>query len=94
MKRCNLFVSNDSSLMHVASAMHLKVVAIIGPTNPHFIHPWKTDYRIVDLNLNCSPCFFYSPRPLICIRKDVQFKCIKELNKDMVYDAVVDLLNK
>jgi heptosyltransferase-2 len=92
MKRCSVFVSNDSSLMHVASAMKLKVVSIIGPTNPNYIHPWKTDYRIVSLNLECAPCFYYSPRPLICIRTDVKYKCIKELGVEMVYKAVEELL--
>jgi heptosyltransferase-2 len=92
-KRCNLFVSNDSSLMHVASAMQRKVVAIIGPTNQQFIHPWKTEYKIVTLNLDCSPCFFYSQRPLICTRTDIKFKCIRELSVEMVYDAVTGLLN-
>ena len=33
MKRCNVFVTNDSALMHIASALGLKVIAIIGPTN-------------------------------------------------------------
>ncbi len=93
MKHCKVFVSNDSSLMHVASAMQMNVVAIIGPTNPAYIHPWKTNYRIVSLNLECSPCFIYSPRPLICFRRDIKFKCIKELNVDMVYDAVLKFLN-
>jgi heptosyltransferase II len=94
MKRCNLFVSNDSSLMHVASALQLKVLALIGPTNTHYIHPWKTKYSIVRLNLDCSPCFFYSPRPLICIRTDVKYKCIKELSCEMVYDAAINLLKQ
>ena len=85
MKRCNVFVTNDSALMHVASALGLKVVAIIGPTNSYYIHPWKTEYKIVSLNLDCSPCFFYSPKPLTCSRTDVQFKCIKELDVEMVY---------
>jgi len=87
MKRCNLFVTNDSSQMHIASALSLNVIAIIGPTNPAYIHPWKTTHEIVTLNLECSPCFFYSPRPLTCIRTDVKFKCIKELTVDMVYNA-------
>ena len=93
MKRCNLFVTNDSSLMHVASALKLKVVAIIGPTNPDYIHPWKTEHKIVSLNLDCSPCFIYSPRPLNCYRTDVLFKCIKELNVEMVYNAVLNFIN-
>ncbi len=91
MARCNVFVSNDSSLMHVASALRLKVVAILGPTNPHYIHPWKTEHKIVRLALDCSPCFIYSPRPLICFRDDVLFKCIKELTVDMVYNAVLEI---
>ncbi len=93
MARCNVFVSNDSSLMHVASALNLKVAAILGPTNPHYIHPWKTEHKVVRLNLDCSPCFIYSPRPLICFRDDVLFKCIKELTVEMVYGAVNSLLN-
>ncbi len=94
MARCNVFVSNDSSLMHIASALNLKVVAILGPTNPHYIHPWRTEHNIVRLNLDCSPCFIYSPRPLICFRDDILFKCIKELTVDMVYGAVSDFLNQ
>lgn len=88
MKRCNVFVTNDSALMHTASALGLKVVAIIGPTNKHYIHPWKTEHRVVSLNLDCSPCFFYSPKPLACSRTDVQFKCIKDLDVEMVYKSI------
>ena len=94
MEHCKIFVTNDSSQMHIASALECKVVAIIGPTNKNYIHPWKTDYKIVSLNLDCSPCFFYSPRPLICTRTDVKFKCIKEIDVDMVYDQVKEYLNE
>ena len=92
MKRCNVFVSNDSSLMHVASALQLNVVAILGPTNPNYIHPWQTEHKIVRLNLDCSPCFIYSPQPLICYRDDVKFKCIKELTVDMVFDSIKNFI--
>jgi len=88
MKRCNVFVTNDSALMHVASALGLKVIAIIGPTNQHYIHPWETEYNIVSLNLDCAPCFFYSPKHLSCSRTDIQFKCIKELNVEMVWKNI------
>ena len=88
MKRCNIFVTNDSSLMHVAAALKLNTVAIIGPTNTNYIKPWQTNNKIVSLNLECAPCFFYSPKHLICSRNDIKFKCIKELNVDMVYNAV------
>lgn len=93
MKRCNVFVTNDSSLMHIASALQLKVVAIIGPTNRNYIYPWKTEHKIISLNLDCSPCFIYSPKPLICNRNDVKFKCIKELGVERVLEAVEDFIN-
>ncbi|MCU7526099.1 MAG: glycosyltransferase family 9 protein [Ignavibacteria bacterium] len=93
MKRCNLFVSNDSSLMHVASALRLSVIAVIGPTNPAYIYPWKTDHKIVSLNLPCAPCFYYSPKPLICYRTDVQFKCVREIGVDMVMQAVGEMMD-
>jgi heptosyltransferase-2 len=94
MKRCNLFVTNDSSLMHVASALQLNIIAVIGPTNRNYVHPWQTNHKIVSLNLECSPCFYYSPKPLTCIRNDVKFKCIKELSVDMVYNAAKEFLKK
>jgi heptosyltransferase II len=92
MKRCNVFITNDSSQMHIAAALALKVVAIIGPTNEKYIYPWKTEHQIVSLHLDCSPCFFYSPKPLICNRIDVKFKCIKELTVDIVYTSSVKYL--
>jgi ADP-heptose:LPS heptosyltransferase len=92
MKRCDIFVTNDSSLMHIASALKLDTVAIIGPTNKNYIHPWQTNYQIASLNLECSPCFIYSPRPLKCFRNDIKFKCLKELTVDMVYNEVLKFL--
>lgn len=93
MERCNVFVTNDSSLMHIASALRLKVVAIIGPTGTNYIHPWKTNYKIVSLELECAPCFNYSPKPLACTRTDIKFKCIKNIDIDMVYHTTIKHLD-
>jgi len=94
MKRANIFITNDSALMHIASALKLNVVAIFGPTNTNYVHPYKTNYKIAKLNLDCQPCFYYSPKPLTCLRKDVQFKCIKELTVDIVFDKVEELIQQ
>ena len=91
-ERSNVFVSNDSSLMHVASAMKRDVVLVTGPINPAYTHPWNTRYRVVSLGLECSPCFVHSPKPLTCTRTDVKFKCLRELDVKMVYRAVLDLM--
>lgn len=92
MKRCNLFITNDSSLMHVASALQIKTLAIIGPTNINYIRPWRTEHKIVSLHLDCAPCFFYSPRPLECKRTDLLYKCVKEITPRMVFDQSRDFI--
>lgn len=92
MKRCNVFVSNDSSLMHVSAALQLKTVAIIGPTNINYIHPWKSGHRIASLKLDCSPCFHYSPKPLSCKREDIKYKCIRELSVERVFEEIKKIL--
>ena len=92
MKKCGIFITNDSSLMHIAAAFQIKAAAIIGPTSTNYIRPWQSEHRIISLNLDCSPCFYYSPRPLTCTRNDVKFKCIKELDTELVFEAVKELL--
>lgn len=93
MKKCGVFITNDSSLMHVAAALKLRTVVILGPTNKNYICPWQTEHKLATLNLECSPCFYYSSRHLTCERTDVQFKCIKELGVDTVYETVKKFLN-
>lgn len=92
MKYCSLFISNDSGLMHIAAAMQTKLIPVIGPTSLNYIHPWKCDYKPATIDLECAPCFIYSPRPLSCSRNDVQFKCIKELSVEKVYSVVNNFL--
>jgi heptosyltransferase II len=95
MKRLNLFVSNDSSLMHVAGALKLPTVAIFGPTNETYVHPWRTRYTIVHTGIECRPCFVYSPKPLTCYRTDPNehYLCIRAIEVNTVFGAVKELLH-
>jgi len=56
-KRCNLFVCNDSGLMHISAAVETPVIAIYGPTDPRRTAPYGESHIIVRKDLPCSPCF-------------------------------------
>ncbi len=92
--RCTMMICNDAGLMHVASALHVPVVSIFAYTNPLGLYPWKTPHRLVRHNLQCSPCFYYSPRPVECIWREDRFRCITRIEVDEVWTAVVDLMEE
>ncbi len=55
-KRCQIFVTNDSGLMHVAAALKVPTVAIFGSTDPVATGPRGGNARIVKQDMECSPC--------------------------------------
>ncbi len=99
LRRCKLFVGNDSGVMHVASAVGVPVVAVFGPSNHRAWGPWppKKDgldcpVRVVRVELACSPCVYRGRSPGTpggCPART----CLQLVTPDMVTEAAIDLVN-
>ncbi len=95
MKKCSLFVSNDTALMHIAAALKIPTVAIFAYTNYKELAPWQNKHIIVRKELECSPCFYNSPRPVQCIFSGGdEFKCIKTIEINEVMGAAEKLIEE
>jgi ADP-heptose:LPS heptosyltransferase len=90
-KRCSLFISNDSGPMHIAAAAGVPTVAIFGPTNPAWVRPWGVSYRVVRKELSCSPCFRYSPIPLKCVANK-GYSCIRDITVEDIFYACREII--
>lgn len=94
---CSIFLSGDSGLMHIASAMGVPTVAIFGPTNPTFVRPWGVPFEIVRLGLKCSPCFLVTEKhklnePLIECKISDKFACVKGIEVKQIMEKIESLL--
>ncbi len=55
-RQCHLFISNDTGPMHMACALDVPTLAIMGPTKIEMFRPWASHSRIVRNPLPCTPC--------------------------------------
>jgi lipopolysaccharide heptosyltransferase II len=92
MNHCDLVLTNDSGLMHLASALKKKVVAIFGSTTEELgFFPYTTEHIVIqNNNLCCRPCSHVGRKK--CPKG--HFKCMKEITAEQVISAVEELLGK
>ncbi len=85
-KRCSLFLGNDSSLMHISSVLKKPTIAIWGFSDYRRTSPYKDNSLIIRKSSNCSPCYSFEHGYIKRCKKD--FYCLKELDKERVYDIL------
>ena len=77
-----LVLCHDSAAMHLAVALERPLVCLIGPTNPLRTGPYRRSEDVVQLKLDCAPC--YLRRLQECPH---DHRCMKELDVTTVVAA-------
>jgi lipopolysaccharide heptosyltransferase II len=78
-KRCSVFVTNDTGPMHIAAAFGVPVVAVFGPTDWRTTAPFGAGHTLVRQPVDCSPCLLRE-----C---PIDHRCMTRVTVDEVYHA-------
>ncbi len=91
MQMCSAVVSNDSGLIHIASALQKPILAIFGSTVKEFgFTPYRTKNKVIqDENLSCRPCSHIGRAN--CPKK--HFHCMLRLTPIAVYQNLSYLMS-
>ncbi len=86
LKKCDLLISPDSGVVHIANALGVPMVVLFGPGEYGRYRPYsKINTIIINKNAECAPCF-----KLRCKNK----KCMQSIRPEEVLAAAKQLLTK
>jgi heptosyltransferase-1 len=80
-----LFIGNIAGPMHIATAVNVPVIALVGPTNPATDGPYGDNAMVIRKDLSCSCC-----RKKQCKTLD----CMDKISVDEVVAGAASILNK
>ena len=80
-KRCTVFITNDTGPMHIAAAFGVPLVAVFGPTDWRTTAPFGTGHALVRQPVDCSPCLLRE-----C---PIDHRCMTRVTVDEVYQAAI-----
>jgi heptosyltransferase-2 len=83
--RCELFLTNDSGAMHIASALGVPTVAIFGATDDAATGPTGPRARVVREKVECSPCLLRE-----C---PIDHRCMTRVSANRVVEEALALLD-
>lgn len=80
---CEVFVSNDSGLMHLSVAVGTPVVALFGPTDWRRISP-AGKHELLRHDTGCGPCYVHPGDKIGCREID----CLNKITPEEVFKAL------
>jgi ADP-heptose:LPS heptosyltransferase len=87
---CQLFITNDTSTLHLAEAVRVpRVVSIFGPTDPDLLAPQNERNVVLRSDLPCAPCMggLIDGNTERCWR-DVKEECMLGITPERVIDVL------
>ncbi len=90
LKRCALFLGNDTGPMHLAVAVGTPVVAVFGPSKPQMYGPFSPAAEVVYHGEQCEGCAFRGGLAERCVH---QYRCMDAATVDEVWAAVTGMLD-
>jgi lipopolysaccharide heptosyltransferase II len=79
LKMCKVFVGNEAGPMHIATALNVPSVAILGPTDANRTGPYKGNTTVIQHKIDCQPC-----RNRNCANP----KCMQAVTVDKVFEEI------
>jgi heptosyltransferase II len=81
---CELFLTNDSGAMHIASALGVPTIVVFGATDDDATGPTGPNARVVREPVECSPCLLRE-----C---PIDHRCMSRVSADRVVKEALALL--
>ncbi|MDD5409367.1 MAG: glycosyltransferase family 9 protein, partial [Candidatus Omnitrophica bacterium] len=80
-KKCHVFISADSSPLHIASAMGTPFIALFGPTDSRRHLPPGKNCIVISKDLDCSPCYKTKCRSKRCMMQITPEEVLAAIDK-------------
>lgn len=90
LKKCNLFLTNDSGPMHLASLMNCPTVSLWGPGTPQSYAPKNANHTVIYHSVYCSPCLYMLDE---CPCRGDN-KCMQSITTKEVYKTCLEMLGE
>ncbi len=80
-KKARLVLTTDTGPMHIAAAIRTPVVALFGPTAPWRTGPFGPGHQVVQVKMDCVPCFKRTCDTRACMEQITAEMVISRLQK-------------